>query len=229
MLKNSYPGKFIVVEGPDGSGQSTQVNLLSKYLGKALRLAKKAHKPAYAGVYITKEPSAGFIGGFIREALQERWKRGSIFGPMLIQALFVADRAHHLEHEVIPALAKGMIVICDRYALSTIAYGAAENPGLWSCLIAMNDTFLEPDLTFILDVPGKVCVKRIVETRGHAELYEKAQMLDKVVVNFKRAAKRLPRTFIIDGQKPKREVFEEIRTLFDKNFGVFTEIKKLVQ
>lgn len=219
MLKNTYPGKFIVLEGPDGSGQSTQVNLLSKYLEKILRLEKKAHRAKYTGVFITKEPSTGFIGGFVREALKERWKRGSIFGPMLMQALFVADRAHHLEYEIIPALEKGMVVICDRYALSTIAYGAAEHPGLWSCLIAMNDTFLEPDLIFILDVPGKVCVKRITETRGHAELYEKAQMLDKVLVNFKKVAKRFPRTFVIDGQKPKRQVFDEIRVLVDKNLG----------
>lgn len=218
MQKNLYPGKFIVLEGPDGSGQSTQVDLLSKYLKKALKGAKQKHKPTYTGVYSTKEPSMGFLGGFIREALHERWKRGSIFGPMLMQALFVADRAHHLEHEVIPALAKGMIVICDRYALSTIAYGAAENPSLRSCLTIMNETFLEPDLTFILDVPGNVCIKRITETRGHAELFEKARMLDKVLINFKRLAKRLPGTFVIDGQKPKRQVFEQIRTLVDKNF-----------
>ncbi len=220
MIKNSYPGKFIVLEGPDGSGQSTQVDLLSKYLKKTLKGDKRKHKVRYTGVFVTKEPSTGFIGGFIREALQERWKRGSIFGPMLIQALFVADRAHHLEHEVIPALAKGMVVICDRYALSTIAYGTAEHPNLRACLIAMNDTFLEPDLTFILDVPGKVCVKRIMKARGSVELYEKAQMLDKVLFHFKKVAKRFRWAFVIDGEMRKREVFEEIRVRVDKNLGL---------
>src|SRR3989338_8048368 len=93
-------GKFLVIEGPDGSGSSTQVALIKKYL------EQKGEK-----VLDTKEPTNNLIGGLIRGVLTGEWKLGS-YG---LQLLFCADRAHHLEREIMPALEKGWNFITDRY------------------------------------------------------------------------------------------------------------------
>ncbi|MFY9457984.1 MAG: dTMP kinase [Candidatus Spechtbacterales bacterium] len=209
MFKNPYKGKFFAFEGPDGSGQSTQVAKLAKYLE---RLHKKdpEHYPA---VYVTKEPSTGVFGGFIREALRGRWSHGPLHGPLLMQALFVADRAHHLEHEVIPELEKGHTVITDRYAFSTIAYGAAENSALWDCLVAMNETFFEPNVTIFLDVSANFCMGRMKRTRGHLELYEKRETLKRVLTNYRKLAKMHSSMRIVDGERSVGSVFAAIKKI----------------
>jgi dTMP kinase len=209
MLKNPYKGKFIAFEGPDGSGQSTQVAKLATYLE---RLHKKDPKH-YPVVYVTKEPSTGVFGGFIREALRERWSHGPLHGPLLMQALFVADRAHHLEHEIIPELEKGHTVITDRYAFSTIAYGAAENHGLWSCLVAMNETFFEPDVTILLDVSANFCMKRMKKSRGHLELYEKRETLKRVLTNYRKLAKIHSSMRVINGERSVDGVFAAVKKI----------------
>lgn len=209
MVKNPYKGKFIAFEGPDGSGQSTQVARLARYLKQ---LHKKDPK-RYPSVYATKEPSTGLFGGFVQEALRERWKHGSLYGPILLQALFVADRAHHLEYEIIPELAKGHTVITDRYVLSTIAYGAAEKPNLWGCLTAMNETFLEPDVTFLLHVSAPVCMRRIRKSRRHVELYEKEKSLKKVLASYEMLAKLYKKVSVVDGERSPAEVFAEVKKL----------------
>lgn len=209
MQKNPYPGKFIAFEGPDGSGQSTQVAKLAKYLDGL----HKKDPNQYPSVYVTKEPSTGVFGGFIREALRERWKHGPLHGPLLMQSLFVADRAHHLEHEVIPELEKGHTVITDRYAFSTIAYGAAENPALWNCLVVMNETFFEPDVTIFLNVSANFCMRRMKKTRGHLELYEKRETLKRVLTNYRKLAKMHSSMRIVDGERSVDSVFAAIKKI----------------
>src|SRR3989338_2983887 len=104
-------GKFIVFEGLDGAGSSTQANRLADYL----RLSGKK-------AIVTKEPTNNMIGGLIRGQLTSDWKTW----PECLQLLFSADRAHHLEKEIIPLLKQGITVITDRYFFSTLAYGALE-------------------------------------------------------------------------------------------------------
>ncbi len=103
-------GKFIVIEGPDGAGSSTQLRLVKQYLeeDKKVKVAE------------TKEPTNNVIGGLIRGLLTNVWKVDS-YGTQL---LFCADRAHHLEREVEPAIAKGWYVTTDRYLASTVVYGS---------------------------------------------------------------------------------------------------------
>lgn len=215
MIKNSYPGKFIAFEGPDGSGQSTQVEKISQYL---MRLHKKDPK-RFPRVHVTKEPSMGLYGGLIREVLKERLKHGPRYGALAMQALFVADRAHHLDHEVIPLLEEGHTVITDRYAFSTIAYGAAENTDLWNCLVVMNETFLKPDLVIVLDVSAEFCMERMHRTRGHLELYEKEEMLKRVLANYRKLAKGDKDLFLVNGEVPVAKVFREIQTIIEKTLG----------
>ena len=100
MKKNIYPGKFIVVKGLDGAGTTSQIEFLAQYL-------KKEKKK----VYLTREPTQYLIGGLIKSWLANDWKST----PECLQLLFTADRAYHLDKEIIPLLKKGITVISDRY------------------------------------------------------------------------------------------------------------------
>jgi len=119
MIKNPYPGKFIVFEGLDGSGSSTQASKLRDWLNRAQKELILGKPRAQ----LTKEPTNNIIGGLIRGQLTGDWKTR----PECLQLLFAADRSHHLEREIIPLLKDGVTVISDRYFFSTIAFGAAEN------------------------------------------------------------------------------------------------------
>lgn len=204
MQKNPYPGKFIAFEGLDGSGSTTQAGMLCDFLNekqKKLVLGKPL-------AYLTKEPTNNIIGGLIRGQLTNGWKTG----PECLQLLFSADRAFHLEKEVIPLLEKGVTVITDRYFLSTIAYGASEIKDIdW--LIKINEVFILPDLTFLIKVSPKICLQRIKESRFHIELFEKEEALTKVWQNYEELAKRFENVYIIDSERSIKEVFEEIKSL----------------
>ncbi len=187
-------GKFIAIEGLDGSGSSTQVNMLADYIFKK---GLKAH--------ITKEPTNNIIGGLIRGQLTNNWKTSQI----CFQLLFSADRAHHLETEIEPSLKKGNIVICDRYMYSTLAYGPVEGPDMeW--LEQINSKFRRPDLTIILKVPPKVCIDRIKKTRHEIELFESEEKLTKVWQNYEKIEKKYKNIVIIDGNRPIEQIHKDI-------------------
>lgn len=97
---------------------STQAEKLVEFLNEKRQKLKFGH----TGTYLTKEPTSSLIGGLIKSQLTKDWKSS----PECLQLLFSADRAYHLEKEVIPLLEKGVIVISDRYFFSTLAYGALE-------------------------------------------------------------------------------------------------------
>ena len=200
MKKNPYPGKFVVFEGLDGSGTTTQANLLFKYFKKQ---GKK--------VYLTGEPTRSLIGGLIEGQIAGDWQSS----PECLQLLFTADRAHHLEKGIIPLLKKGITVICTRYILSTLAYGNSDiKDEKW--LMEINKKFVWPDITFLLKVSPKTCIQRIKKERFHKELFEKEEKLKKVFKNYLKFAKKLKNIYIIDGEKPIKEVFEEIRKIYEK-------------
>lgn len=198
MVKNDNPGKFIVFEGLDGSGQTTQVGLLGDLL------QKKGFKAV-----LTKEPTLDSEAGKrIRQVLDKVIK----VEPGLLQELFTQDRKEHLENLVIPALKEGKIVISDRYFFSTFAFGVSDGLDLqW--LIKMNDEFLLPDMTFILKVSPKTCIKRI-ESRGEGKkLFEKEKKLTKVWQIYKLLPARFENVYMIDGEKPIEEVFADVKSL----------------
>jgi len=197
MIKNPYKGKFIVFDSLDGSGQSTQAKILTDYLKK---IGKKVH--------LTKEPTSYLIGGLIKSQLTHDWKSSQI----CLQLLFCADRAYHLEKEVIPLLKRGINVISDRYFFSTMAYGNLEIKDLdW--LIKINEKFLIPDLTFFLKVSPKICLERIKKDRFEVTLFEKEKILEKVWKNYQKIAKIFPNVFIIDGEREVDEISKEIQKI----------------
>ena len=198
MIKNPYSGKFIVIEGLDGSGQSTQVELLRDFLNK------KGYQ-----VILTKEPTPDSQAGKkIREILDKKAKTK----PQKLQELFTRDRKEHLENLIISALKEGKMVISDRYFFSTFAYGAASGLDLdW--LIKMNDDFLLPDLTFSLNVSPKVCIERIEKRGKRKTLFEKEKKLEKVWHIYKTLPNRFENVYMIEGEKTKKEVFSQIENI----------------
>lgn len=199
MQRNFFKGKFIVFDSLDGAGNSTQVKLLADYLNK---IGRKTH--------ITKEPTSGLIGGLIKSQLTHDWKSSQI----CLQLLFSADRAYHLEKEVIPLLKRGVNVISDRYFFSTMAYGNLEIKDLdW--LIEINKKFLLPDLTFFLKVSPKICIERIKKDRFEITLFEKEKILKRVWQNYEKLAKKFENIHIINGERKIEEIFENIKKIIN--------------
>ena len=168
MRKNPYPGKFIVFDGIDGSGMSTQTAKLADFLNEKNQKLQFGH----TGVYLTKEPTSSLIGGLIKSQLTHDWKSS----PECLQLLFSADRAYHLEKEIVPLLERGVIVICDRYFFSTLAYGSLEIKD-FNWLLGLQKNFLMPDITFFLKVSPKICIERISKERFSVTLFEKEKVL----------------------------------------------------
>jgi len=200
MIKNPHSGKFIVFEGLDGSGKSTQVDLLLKFL------REKGEK-----VHSTAEPTQYLIGGLIKSWIANDWRSSSA----CLQLLFAADRAHHLEKEIIPLLKKGINVICDRYLFSSLAYGNLDLDFDW--LLKINEKFILPDITFFIDVSPELCLERMKKERFSIELFEKEEKLEKVRKNFLKLAKKFENIYLIDGEKSREEVFSQIKNIISKN------------
>lgn len=195
MFKNRWPGKFIAFEGLDGAGCSTQAAKLANYFQ-----TKKIP------CWLTKEPTNHVIGGLIRGYLTGDWKINS---PAALQLLFAADRANHLEKEIIPNLKKGLWVISDRYIFSSLAYGSLEIENQeW--LYQMNEQFILPDLTILIKTSAKTCLKRIKENRLSLELFENENKLEQVWQTYEKIAKKYQNIELIDGEKNIETIFEEV-------------------
>lgn len=187
-------GLFIVIEGLDGSGATTQVRLLVDYL--RLRGVE---------AYATKEPTDNVIGGLLRGALSGVYQLPS----SVIQLLFSADRGHHLEKFIKPILNNGAWVVSDRYMWSTVAFGGVDLDREW--LLTLQKYFPLPDATFLLKVNPEVCIERIKRDRHDFELYEELAKLKNVWKNYEWLAKKFKnQVTVIDGGRGESEVFSDI-------------------
>jgi len=196
MIKSEYPGKFIVLEGLDGSGKSAQVDLVIDFLQKAGK-----------DVVVTKEPTMDSEAGRkIKQALRKEMQ----IDPLELQKLYTQDRREHLQNKVIPALKAGKYVVSSRYAFSTFAYGYSSGLDV-NLLIDLNKEFLLPNLTIIVDVDPESCIKRI-ESRGEPkEFFEELGKLTKVNELYKRMPAMFENVILVDGRKSISEVFENIK------------------
>jgi len=189
-------GLFIAIEGLDGSGTSTQADLLTKNLNGI-----------GCPTFLTKEPTNNLIGGLIRGTLTKDWQAS----PECLQLLFAADRAHHLDRMIIPARENGKTIITDRYIFSTIAFGSVECDKTW--LEELNRKFLLPDITFFIDVPASICIKRIKNTRNQFELFEREKVLEQVRKNYLSLAKQKKYNIVvISGENNIDEISQKLFT-----------------
>ncbi|MBI4896569.1 MAG: dTMP kinase [Candidatus Aenigmarchaeota archaeon] len=189
-------GKLIVFEGLDGAGITTQATLLRNYF-----LTKKRT------VVLTKEPTEGLLGGIIKSCLRGEWKTDAT----TLQTLFSADRSHHLNTEINPAVKQGKIVICDRYVLSSIVYGSLNAP--LELLKSLNERFAKPDLQIFVDTQPSICIQRMRQARHHVELFEEEQKLVQIRKNYLAMRNFFPNTRIVDGNRSAEDVMREIQTL----------------
>lgn len=163
------PGRLIVFEGIDGTGKTTQIQLLAKALSKR-----------GLDVVCTKEPTEGQYGQQIREIYQNRY---GISREQELE-LFVADRLEHVHTVLEPTLAEGKIILCDRYVLSTVAYQGAAGLDV-ERIFALNSFAPQPDLAFLFEAPPATGIARI--TGGRREQlndFEKAEDLARVAAIF---------------------------------------------
>jgi len=186
-------GAFIVFEGIDGSGKTTQAKLLQEEL-----------KRNGFGVLLTKEPTDGPIGQIIRKGL-----RGELnFSMKTIQLLFTADRSYHLETTILPALREGKVVISDRYFYSTIAYGMLELEKEW--LKKINSGFLEPDMVFLIDIDPETSLERLSTSRKAKEKFEDLEKLRKVRGNYLEISREYKNFYVVNGNRSAEEIHRDI-------------------
>lgn len=175
---------FIVLEGIDGSGTTTQAAMLAE---KLRALGRE--------VVLTREPTAGPVGRFLRLALagkltdQEGAPTELDWSAMAL--LFSADRLDHLKREIDPALGRGAVVVSDRYDLSSLIYQSATCPdgeAVLPWLRSLNARARRPDLTLVLDVSADVAEERRRSRASEPEIFEKAELQRRLSQLYKRAA-----------------------------------------
>ena len=202
-------GRFIVLEGIDGAGTTTQCGLLAK------RLRKDG-----VSVRTTREPSDGPVGTTIRQILAGRivGAGGRAPGWATMALLFAADRMDHVEAEIEPFVAQGGVIISDRYDASSLAYQSVssgkggESTVEW--IRTLNKQARRPDITIVLDVPAEVAVTRR-EARGDAaQLYEQNELQRALCVFYKDLQRHIPndRVVVVDGSGTIEATAEKVYT-----------------
>lgn len=198
-----HSAKFIVFEGLDGSGTSTQANLLEK------RLNQEGHR-----CHLTSEPSSGPVGQMIRQAFKGRlrFSQASDRFDQQMAHLFSADRFDHLYNEwdgVMPMLARGMTVISTRYFFSSYAYHCTRDED-WALVERLNRDFPNPDLLVYLRNPVDESVRRL-QTRATLDSYETPDKLSQVSANYDRILDSYSgRKVVIDATLPPQDIHETI-------------------
>lgn len=202
-------GKFIVFEGTDGSGKSTQQKLLYKYLTQKGILC-----------HSTSEPTDSPFGALIRSCLSGRVETDE----KALSALFAADRLDHIRNKVNgieEKLKRGIHVLCDRFYLSSFAYNGAFSDLEW--IISLNRPAMEllrPDLTLFLDIPPERSMER-VHKRGEADRYETIEAQKKIRKNYFELFARFKeeRVEIVLSEDDKEKTQEKIRAIIKREFG----------
>lgn len=205
--KHPARGLFITLEGPEGSGKSTQI----RFLGATLRTA------GYSVVY-TREPG----GTRVAEAIRETLLSASSHEPVTAETealLVLAARSQHVAHFIRPALDRGSIVLCDRYADSTFAYQGFGRGLSLKWLQGTNKVAtggLIPHLTLLLDVPASVGLARRRQAQGTQNRLdrESAPFHRRVRQGFLTLAAREPRRIkTIRADRSQQDVRAEIESI----------------
>lgn len=198
-------GYFIAIEGADGVGKSTQVELLKKYFED---LDKST-------VVIKELKVESSVSGKISDVLS----RKENIDPYQLNELFAEHRRKILDDVIKPALSRGETVISDRYIFSSFAYGSLDCD--IESIIDLNKDFPMPDVTILLMANPETCINRIKERKGDdLELYEEIDKLKKIHSNYRALLDRFPNIKIIDGDKSIEEVHKNIISLLESELNV---------
>ncbi len=183
--------RFVVLEGLDGAGTTTQLRLLSE------RLARDGRPHA-----ATWEPTDGVIGKMLRSILARDFKAH----PRTVALLYAADRSEHVhapQTGIEARTREGELVISDRYLFSSLAYQGQECGDEY--VLALNSGFPLPETLIFLDTPVEVCQERLAERRK-TELYDGAAFQSRVREAYLRAIERYAGTgmqvSLVNGDRP---------------------------
>ena len=206
--------RFVSFEGGDGTGKSTQIRALEKYLIQRGR-----------SCVVTCEPGGTSLGKQLRQVLLEVGDHE--IAPTTELFLYLADRAQHVSQVIRPALESGQIVLCDRFTDSTLAYqgyGRGFDVKILRRFNELADGGVRPDLTFLLDCPAALGLARTNQRRSVAGQpgqdrfeREKVEFHEKIRAGFLTMAHAEPARFrVIDGTQTVDEVARDIQKIIDE-------------
>jgi len=211
MNKNknhNYDGLLIVIEGTDGSGKSTQVNMLSKYV-----------QDKCFGCAVSQWKTSRLISGVINEAKEKNMLNTTTFS-----LLYAADYTDRLENEIIPALKAGFVVLMDRYIYTAYVRDSVRGHDI-NWVKNLYSFAPKPDLVFYLNVAPDILIKRLIAKNGVLDYFESGRDIGlstdtynsfeiyqkRCLEEYKKLSKEY--NFIeIDGTKDKNEIHEIIKS-----------------
>jgi len=208
---------FITFEGVEGSGKTTQIRRLKRYLTQKGIPCK-----------VTREPGGCPIGERIRKVLLNPDHREMT--PLSELFLYEASRTQHVKEVIEPLLKKGTVVLCDRFTDASIAYQGYGRKVDLNWVVRLNrlsSEGIKPDVTFLLDCPIDLGLKRAIR-RNRALNQEKEDRFEREKVQFHRrvrggylsiAKKEPQRVRVIDTRQTEERVFEKIRKIVDNLIG----------
>jgi dTMP kinase len=210
------PGKLVVLEGIDGAGTTTQVARLTDRL-RAMSVPVRA----------TREPSDGPLGTLARQVLAGAvaGAAGHAPGWATMALLFAADRMDHVEREIEPYVAQGVVVVTDRYLASSLAYQslssgvAADEVIEW--IRTINRHARRPDLTVVLDVPPEMAADRRAGRGEAPQLYDQDEMQRSLATFYHDLPRHMPTDRIarVDGTGTLGAVEERVWAEYRRAFG----------
>lgn len=202
MTNDTHSGLFLTFEGIDGSGKSTQARRLAEHL-----------RGLGHDVVLTREPGgspgAEEIRRLVLEGDPDRWSAETEI------LLFTAARRDHLERTILPALAAGKVVICDRFADSTRMYQGLSRGDLRALVDQLHQLMIgrEPDLTMLIDMDPDIGLSRAKARQGTEERFEDfgPELQHKMRAGFLSLAQEFPDRFrVVDGGQGMDAITEEL-------------------
>jgi dTMP kinase len=210
-------GFFIVFEGPDGSGKSTQVDLLSKHL------EQDGHR-----CIITAEPGGTDEGIILKDLILnpriEISKKTELF-------LFLADRAEHVDKVIGPSLSEGKVIICSRYLYSTLVYQGVARRLLPNRLLkklnlfAVND--IVPDVVFYLDCSPEDGLSKAKQSSEASSRYQNGDRIEREGIDFQKKV----REGYLKIARQQRNIFvivRQLRGIEDVQDSIYQEVKRRI-
>ncbi len=201
-------GIFIVLEGPDRSGKSTQAGLLKTWLEERGR-----------EVIVTREPGGTRLSEQIREILLDP---ASKIEPMTELFLYETSRIKHTLEKILPALKAGKVIICDRYTLSTTAYqgyGRGLDLKTVETLNRIATLNLKPHLTLVLDIPDRIFAQREHLRAGRDRMERQSDLFRRRVNRAYKLLARKPGVTRVDAGRPIEAIQADIRARVARLLG----------